>query len=210
MATDPRYEATFGESGQSGHIIFNRLIQRIQIAMGDVLSIGDTAPPGSPNDGDIYILGAAPSGDWSTFAEHDLAVFFTDQSEHGGWVAVTPREGWRAWIQDDNYGVIFNGTSWVANSEGLSGQSRVVSTTSALTSTDDVVNIDTASITVTLPTLASMRRRKLWIVNTSAGSSDLDGNGAETIMGSATLTLAAGASAILFAPSTGTNWLRLS
>jgi hypothetical protein len=59
-----------------------------------------TALPGSPTDGDIYIV---PSGGEA----NNVAV-----RDDGAWVYFTPKEGWRAWVQDTNIFVIFDGTNW--------------------------------------------------------------------------------------------------
>lgn len=60
-----------------------------------------TALPGSPTNGDIYIV---PSGGEA----NNIAV-----RDNGSWVYFTPTEGWKAWAQDENATYVFNGTSWV-------------------------------------------------------------------------------------------------
>lgn len=51
-----------------------------------VLSVGDTAPPGSPMNGDRYIVGVGASGAWAPFG--DYLVVYRD-----GWQAYEPIEG---------------------------------------------------------------------------------------------------------------------
>lgn len=46
------------------------------------------APPGGDADGDIYLVGATPSGAFATFDEHDLAIL-----DSGTWYAFAPVEG---------------------------------------------------------------------------------------------------------------------
>jgi hypothetical protein len=66
-----------------------------------------TAPPGSPTDGDRYIVGSGASGDWMGW---DLNVaLWTD----GAWLRLPPRTGWRAWIEDENVLLVFDGSSWI-------------------------------------------------------------------------------------------------
>lgn len=77
-------------------------------ASGVVQSIGDTAPPGSPVDGEGYILGASPTGDWSTFDEHDVVYYRSD-----AWVQLVPSEGWRFYVADLNDTYIFDSTEWI-------------------------------------------------------------------------------------------------
>jgi hypothetical protein len=70
-----------------------------------------SAPPGSPGAGARYILTAAPSGAWSTFAEHDIA----EADGQGGWIRITPGTdgGWIAYVQDEDRFYSFKGSAWV-------------------------------------------------------------------------------------------------
>jgi hypothetical protein len=57
-----------------------------------------TALPGSPANGDIYIV---PSPD------NRIAV-----RDDGAWTYYTATEGWRAWVQDEDAQVVWTGTAW--------------------------------------------------------------------------------------------------
>ena len=59
--------------------------------------------PGSPSNGDAYILTAADVGG----AADDIVWYYQ------GWRVVTPREGTRAYNQFSDTQRIFNGTNWV-------------------------------------------------------------------------------------------------
>lgn len=62
---------------------------RNEILNGDVISAAVTAQPGSPSDGDIYILPATHTGaQWSLFDEFDLVIY-----KGGTWTAYAPVEG---------------------------------------------------------------------------------------------------------------------
>jgi hypothetical protein len=62
---------------------------RNQILNGLVISDATAAQPGSPTDGDIYIIPAAATGaQWATFDEFDLAIY-----SGGTWYAFAPVEG---------------------------------------------------------------------------------------------------------------------
>jgi hypothetical protein len=65
------------------------------ISIVDILS----TPASSPQAGDRYLVGAAPSGAWSTFAQHDIA----EATGQGTWFNITPpaNSGWIAWVQDE-------------------------------------------------------------------------------------------------------------
>ena len=66
-----------------------------------------TAPPGSPSDGDRYIVASGATGDWAGW---DLNVaLFTD----GAWLRLPPRTGWRAWVEDEGLLLVYDGSGWV-------------------------------------------------------------------------------------------------
>jgi hypothetical protein len=72
-----------------------------------VLDRNLTAPPGSPTDGDRYIVGSGATGDWAGW---DLNVaLFTD----GSWLRLPPRAGWRAWVEDEGLLLVYDGVGWV-------------------------------------------------------------------------------------------------
>jgi hypothetical protein len=73
------------------------------------LSVRDrdlTAPPGSPADGDRYIIGSGATGDWAGW---DLNVALWSD---GVWQKLVPREGWRAWIADEEVLLVWDGAAW--------------------------------------------------------------------------------------------------
>lgn len=97
-----------------------------------VLSRTLTAPPGSPADGDRYIVGTGATGAWAGW---DLNVaFWVD----GAWIRLIPRVGWIAYSSADTAFYSWNGTAWVAMSGG------------ALTFTGDVTGSGTGTIALTI------------------------------------------------------------
>jgi len=71
-----------------------------------------TAPPGSPAEGDRYIVASVASGDW-TGQEDNIAFFFGNT-----WNFITPLQGWRAFVEDESVEYNFNGTAWVTGGIG--------------------------------------------------------------------------------------------
>lgn len=62
---------------------------RCEILFGFVISQAVMAQPGSPEDGDIYIIPPGATGtQWATFDAYDLAIF-----KSGTWYAYAPVEG---------------------------------------------------------------------------------------------------------------------
>jgi hypothetical protein len=68
-----------------------------------------TALPGSPTNGDIYIV---PDGAGSN--PNEIAI-----RDNGAWVYVVPAEGFTAYVADANENVQFNGTDWVGLAAGI-------------------------------------------------------------------------------------------
>lgn len=66
-----------------------------------------SAPPGSPVEGDRYIVGGAATGDW---AGHDgeIAVWLD-----GAWRFFAPAPGWTAWAADEGAILAFVAGGWV-------------------------------------------------------------------------------------------------
>ena len=82
----------------------NKLDTLVQLA---VVSSGDTTPPGSPSEGDSYLVGTSATGDWSG-QDGDIAMYYS------GWLFVTPKEGMRIWISDEDRFIVFDGTVWLS------------------------------------------------------------------------------------------------
>lgn len=101
---------TAGDGGWAGNMVANW--QRLG-RVGFHLSIIDrdlTSPPGSPADGDRYIVGGGATGDWAG-EDDNIAVFDADASTAGEWVFYTPSEGWVAYIEDEEKLSAYKGAS---------------------------------------------------------------------------------------------------
>lgn len=81
----------------------------------EVLARGATsilsAPPGSPVDGQVHIVGASPTGAWSTFAQHDVVLW-----RSGTWYRFAPFLGWLKQVGGDVRR--FDGSAWVVVTGG--------------------------------------------------------------------------------------------
>jgi hypothetical protein len=64
-------------------------------------------PAGGESNGDCYLVGDTPVGDFAEFTEHDIAMLIA-----GAWIARTPKEGWRIWVQDEDILKVFDGAAW--------------------------------------------------------------------------------------------------
>lgn len=134
MATEPITGQTYQEAGS----LQTDALQNAQLDYFAawlncvVLSVGDTAPPGSPTNGDRYIVGASATGEWAT---HDdaLAVY------RDGWQFYVPTEG--VWVKDldsgDDYEFVGSGPAWTVKAGGASADLVTALTNSAGTVTVD-------------------------------------------------------------------------
>ncbi|MBI1251275.1 MAG: DUF2793 domain-containing protein [Alphaproteobacteria bacterium] len=91
------------------HVTVNESLSLLdRIVQLSVISATTSAQPGSPADGDIYILPPGKTGAaWGGFADHALAHYLD-----GAWAQITPRLGWRAFVQDENTLVRRAASSW--------------------------------------------------------------------------------------------------
>lgn len=94
------------------------------LVQGSVLSTTTTTPPGSPSNGDAYLLPTSGlSGAWSGQGGN-IAVWSTQITATGGntltpgWDFYTPKTGWIIYANDLAELITFNGSSWVPVSSG--------------------------------------------------------------------------------------------
>ena len=76
MATEPNTGLTWQEAGSlTTDALHNQLVGLLGVWLNcAVQRVGDTAPPGSPVNGDRYIVGASATGAWATH-DDELAIY---------------------------------------------------------------------------------------------------------------------------------------
>lgn len=91
------------------HITVNESLQRLDaLVQLSVVSAATTAEPGSPTDGQVWIMPSGKSGaHWASFANGSLAYY-----RDGAWEQITPREGWLALVKDVDQLVYYTGSAW--------------------------------------------------------------------------------------------------
>lgn len=109
MAQTPHMALDLLEQSQAQkEVTMNEALFRLDAVLNSgALDRGLDNPPTSPAEGDVYIVGATPTGDWSGKAEH-LAYF------HQLWRFIEPNAGLLIWVVDEAAHYVFNGSSWVA------------------------------------------------------------------------------------------------
>lgn len=116
-----------------------------------MLSVKDkdlTSPPGSPADGDTYIVGSGATGLWSG---KDLNVAAWT---NGAWKFFPPKEGWSAWVEDENIRLEHNGSSWNRPNGAFSGFLRTPGANSK-TIASGVITVDQTATKVETEAAAS-------------------------------------------------------
>lgn len=89
MPNDPILGQTEFEQNQAqGWVVGNERFVITNAIAALVITARQDSPPGSPTDGDTYIVGDTPAGGWSTFATDSLAVALG-----GAWINVAARGG---------------------------------------------------------------------------------------------------------------------
>ncbi len=73
-----------------------------------VESVGENDPPATPEDGQAWAIGPAPTGEW-TGQSGRLAM-----RASSGWIYVNAKDGWRAWDRSSNTLRIWRAGSWDA------------------------------------------------------------------------------------------------
>ena len=89
------------------HVTHNEALRLLDAMVQlSVLDRDLTAPPGSPADGDRYIVASGATGLWAGW---DLNVTtWVD----GVWMRLVPRPGWLAWIADEATFFVWNCSAW--------------------------------------------------------------------------------------------------
>jgi hypothetical protein len=108
LANSTHLSLPFIEAAQAQkHVTHNAALQRLDaIVMLCVLDRDLSTPPGSPADGDRYLVAASGVGAWSG-QSGKIAAW-----QDGAWSFHTPREGWMAWIADETIFLIHDGAGW--------------------------------------------------------------------------------------------------
>jgi hypothetical protein len=115
MSTPILPYAVWASGTNQNSIPANDNARRSQILNGNVISQAVTAQPGSPAEGDIYIIAATHTGtQWATFTPLDLAIY-----SGGTWYAFAPVTGVVVNVAGTLYR--YTGSAWTAVTAGGGG-----------------------------------------------------------------------------------------
>jgi hypothetical protein len=109
--------------GDAFGVDFRKFLRAIDVLVqGAVKSKTLSSPPGSPVNGDRYIVAGSPTGAWSGQAK-SIAVWTTDNpaSPSGVWEFYAPKAGWLVYNVADATVYVYDGSTWGALSGGGGG-----------------------------------------------------------------------------------------
>jgi hypothetical protein len=110
-------------TGDTYDVDFRSFLRMVDVLLQcAVISKALTAPPGSPANGDRYIVAASPTGAWSGHAK-SIAVWTTDNPATPGglWEFYAPKFGWMAPNLADATVYVYDGSAWTALAGGGGG-----------------------------------------------------------------------------------------
>jgi hypothetical protein len=106
----------FLEAGQAQkHVTHNEALRILDALVQLSVTAVSASPPGSPAEGERHIVAEGAS---AAFASKDgqVAVY-----EDGAWRFLAPRNGWRAWNEDEEALLVWTGAAWSALETGGAG-----------------------------------------------------------------------------------------
>lgn len=100
------------------HVTHNEALRMLDaVVQISVLDRDLATPPGSPANGDRYIVAASPTGAWAG-QTNKIAAF-----QDAAWSFYVPKEGWLTWVADENVVAVFDGAGWALLPSGGGGTS---------------------------------------------------------------------------------------
>ncbi len=91
------------------HVTLNESLRRLDaLVQLNVVSATTTAQPGSPADGEAWIVPSGKTGaQWDSFADGSLGYYRDGAREE-----ISPREGWLAYVRNTDKLMVYTGTGW--------------------------------------------------------------------------------------------------
>ena len=90
------------------HVTVNEALRALDaLVQLAVLDRDLSAPPGSPNEGQRWLVASGASGAWAGHAQHIAAW------QDGDWEFYAPQAGWLVYVSDEGALLAFTGSAWV-------------------------------------------------------------------------------------------------
>lgn len=136
MANSPNLALPYIEAAQAQkHVTHNEAIRTLDaLVQLSVLDRDLTAPPGSPADGDRYIPASGATGAWAGW-DLNIAAW-----QDGAWVKLVPREGWLAWVADEDLLLVWDGSAWQSTGSNVTSLNPATGGLVGINATADTTN----------------------------------------------------------------------
>ncbi|MCP5361015.1 MAG: DUF2793 domain-containing protein, partial [Hyphomicrobiales bacterium] len=133
MTNTTNLSLTLLEQSQSQkEVTMNEALVRLDAVINRGVEDKDlNTPPGSPTAGDMYIVAASATGDWTGY-EDRLAYY------EQVWRFILPNEGMTIWVNDENRLYSYDGTVWVPAS-GITAHGSAGLSSGAVTVSESAV-----------------------------------------------------------------------
>lgn len=167
-----------GAQGEAHYAEFMKFLRAADGFLMPFVIAQQNSPPGTPSDGDMYIVGTSPTGAWSGNA-NKIARWWNNGPS---WDFFTPREGWGIWNKGAGSFAYFNGSAWGAQAGGIIYKAKHLVNISGGAGSVTITGVDMVNNT---PMISVMRLSSVSSsapeVTLSAGtsSSDIDLAGAD-------------------------------
>lgn len=113
--TSPRLGLPYLQPSQAQkHVTHNEALQRLDaLVQLSVQALGVETPPASPDAGDMYGTGAAPTGVWA--GQAGVLAYW----DGAAWLFTQPQAGWQVWDRAAEARFVHDGTVWAADLPAL-------------------------------------------------------------------------------------------
>lgn len=114
MSKTPILQIPLLEAAQSQkHVTHNEALMALDVlTMPAVKDRHLAMPPGSPVEGDRYIVAASATGAWAA-KDLQIAAF-----QDGVWIFYPANSGWEVWVEDETAFYVFDGSAWMPGPSG--------------------------------------------------------------------------------------------
>ena len=142
MDTSPNLQLAYLMAAQSQkHVTYNESMRALDALVQQAVLDKDLATaPSSPADGDRYIVAASPTGAWAGQAGKIAAY------QDGAWTFYTPREGWLAWVADEDKLYFHDGSVWAVVTVAAGSAAAIWGINATADSTNRLTVKSTASL----------------------------------------------------------------
>lgn len=178
------------------HVTHNTAINMLDALMNAVAADKDLAtPPGSPSEGDSYIIATSATGAWAS-KDLNFTTYFD-----GAWYFFPPTEGMRVYVVDEGLYYRYSGSVWVQEpASALGDDFRAVETANGAflglhTEEELLSGLSGPSVTsiITIPSRAIVLGVSTRTVTAITGASSYDaGDGTTADRFGGSLSIAAG------------------